>query len=75
LALNVSLVIEPTGVAYTGSLGISSHLLELDSRVEGVHQSDGVELGLDTLQKGAKEGRGSDDCISASSTDLVERAY
>jgi hypothetical protein len=49
------------GPAYTSGLSVRSSLLEVDSRVESVHQPDGVELGLDTLQEGAKEGRGSDD--------------
>jgi hypothetical protein len=49
------------GTAYTSGLSVCSSLLEVDSRVESVHQTDGVELGLYTLQEGAKEGRGSDD--------------
>ena len=41
---------------YTSGQRVGSCLLEADSRVEGVHQSDGVELGLDALQEGSEEG-------------------
>ena len=36
-------------------------LLELDSLIQSVHQSDGIELGLNTLEESTKKGRGSDD--------------
>lgn len=63
LTLSISFVMFRTGVkdTYTSGLGVCSSLLEVDSGVEGVHQTDGIELGLDTLQKGAEERRGSDD--------------
>lgn len=63
LTLSISFVTSRSGdkEAYTSGLGVCSSLLEVDSGVEGVHQTDGVKFGLDTLQEGAEKGRGSDD--------------
>lgn len=47
--------------AYTSGLGVCSSLLEVDSGVESIHQTDGVKFGLDTLQEGSEKGRGRDD--------------
>lgn len=47
--------------AHSRRVSVGDRLFELDSLVEGVHQTDGVELGLDALEERAKEGRGSDD--------------
>ena len=63
LTLSISFVTSISGDkgAYTSGLGVCSSLLEVDSGVESIHQTDGVKFGLDTLQEGAQEGRGSDD--------------
>lgn len=50
------------GVAYPASDCVLVFcLLKLDSLVESVHQTNSVELGLDTLKESTEEGRGSDD--------------
>jgi hypothetical protein len=64
------------GDAYTSGLNVTSGLLEVDSRVEGVHQSDGVELGLDALQEGSEEGGGGNDWqVSSYQKTLGRLAY
>lgn len=50
-------------VAYSVGMSLGTGLLEFDPLIQSIHQADGVELGLDTLEEGAKERRGCDDCL------------
>jgi hypothetical protein len=56
LSLIISSSLKKGQEAHTSGQRVGSSLLEVDSRVEGVHQSNGVELGLDALQEGTEEG-------------------
>lgn len=62
LDLNVRLLSRSSSHAKDKCVGLVTIanvvLLELDSGVEGVHQTHSVEFGLDTLESGTEEGVG-----------------
>lgn len=46
---------ERSKIAHSSGLSVCCRLLEVDSRVESVHQPNGVELGLDALEERTEE--------------------